>query len=662
MVLHSGSRRLAGPPILCLILLLGTSDGGSRARDVVAPPDPGEALERVRSAVVLERTGDSAAARDIFLAAVPDLPAIADWLRLRAAMLTRDSLARRALYAQIQVPMVSAQVPRAEAMIREGLADYSGAIEARLILGDFQEAIRIRLRISPNASARAGALRDGLTLLNAATGTTVVRLVALLSPYAGELAKADQLLLARRAGAEKSPVAVQLFNRAAASGARLTDPDRLFWGRALFDQGKYRAAAVQFERILHGPLANQARYERGRALIRAGRNADGRRVLERLVQVAPGDSAAGAASLVLGDLRRDAGDYPGARRHWLHASRTAPSTSGATRAGFLAALVLWQQEDYRGAAAEWDALRNAHPQSDEGIAAAYWAGRAWSKLGEPARARELWQGVVRSSALSYYSGLALHQLGRPRSEFSSQFDSVAPLPDLLAVGERVSLLQQATLNREASLEQQWVYARAGASPERVIAAGRLLAGSGAIWTATQLGWRAWRQTGPDAGSLRLIFPLRYTEPMTGAALEAGVDPALVAALIRQESVFDSAALSRAGARGLMQVMPALGRMLARGRGVPHWQSDSLYNPARNLELGTLHLAHVVQAHPGLEHALAAYNAGSSRVDRWILNPGAEDPQVFVEWIPFVETRLYVKTVLRNLDFYRALYPGLPLQR
>ena len=662
MILHRGWHRLPGPPILCgLFFLLGTGNGGSRPPAGAAHSDP-EALERVRSAVVLERNGDSAAAREIFLSAVADLPAIADWLRLRAAMLTRDSIARRALYAQIHVPMVSAQVPRTEAMIREGLADYSGAIEARLTLGDFQEAVRIRLRFAPNAAARAAALRDGLTLLNAATGATVVRLVALLSPYAGELAKPDQLLLARRAGAEKSPDAVPLFNRAAAGGARLTDSDRLFWGRALFDQGKYRAAAVQFERILHGPLANQARYERGRALVRSGRNADGRRVLERLVQLAPRDSAAGAASLLLGDLRRDAGDYAGARRHWLHASRTASSASGATRAGFLAGLVLWQQKEYRGAAAEWDSLRDAHPQSDEGIAAAYWAGRAWSKLGEPARARELWEGVVRSFPLSYYSGLALHQLGRPRSEFSSQFDSVAPLPDLLAVGERVSLLQLATLSREASLEQQWIYARAGETPERVIAAGRLLAGSGAIWTATQLGWRAWRQTGPDAGSLRLIFPLRYTEPMTGAALEAGVDPALVAALIRQESVFDSAAHSRAGARGLMQLMPSLGRMLARGRGVPHWHSDSLYNPARNLELGTLHLAHVVQTHPGLEHALAAYNAGSSRVDRWILNPGAEDPQVFVEWIPFTETRAYVKTVLRNLDFYRLLYPGLPLQR
>ncbi|MEP7325237.1 MAG: lytic transglycosylase domain-containing protein, partial [Gemmatimonadota bacterium] len=127
-------------------------------------------------------------------------------------------------------------------------------------------------------------------------------------------------------------------------------------------------------------------------------------------------------------------------------------------------------------------------------------------------------------------------------------------------------------------------------------------------------------------------------------------------------VFDSAALSRAGARGLMQLMPSLGRTLALGRGVPHWHSDSLYNPARNLELGTLHLAHVVLAHPGLEHALAAYNAGSSRVNRWISNPGADDPQVFVEWIPFAETRAYVKTVLRNLDFYRMLYPTLPIRR
>ncbi|MEP7325678.1 MAG: tetratricopeptide repeat protein, partial [Gemmatimonadota bacterium] len=551
MTLHRFPDRLAGLPLLCgLVLLLG-SRGDSRA---VAPArDAADALERVRSALALERAGDSVAAREIFLGAVPDLPPIADWLRLRAATLTRDSMGRRALYAQIQTPMVSAQVPRTEAAIREGLGDIDGAIQARLLLGEFQEAVRIRLRVAPDAAARKPALRDGLTLLNAATGITVVRLVALLAPYATELAPEDQLLLARRAGAEKSPLTIELFSRAATSGARLTELDRLYWGRSLFDHGKYLASAVQFERIIHAPLVNQGRYERGRALVRAGRASEGRLLLERLVAMAPGDSASGAASLLLGDLRRDAGDYSGARHHWLNAARTAPPASGAPRAGFLAALVLWQQQDYRGAAGEWDSLRNAHPQSDEGIAAAYWEGRAWSKLGQSARARELWEGVLRTSSLSYYSGLALEQLGRPRPEFASQFDSVPPLPDLVAVGERLSLLQQGTLNREASLEQQWIFTRAGESPERVIAAGRLLAGSGATWTSTQLGWRAWRRTGPDAGSLRLIFPLRYTAPMTGAALEAGVDPALVAALVRQESVFDSAALSRAGARGLMQL-------------------------------------------------------------------------------------------------------------
>jgi soluble lytic murein transglycosylase len=203
-----------------------------------------------------------------------------------------------------------------------------------------------------------------------------------------------------------------------------------------------------------------------------------------------------------------------------------------------------------------------------------------------------------------------------------------------------------------------VYLRAGDSPERLVFTGRLLAGSGAVWNATQLGWRAWRQAGGDAAAVRLIFPLRFSDPLTEAAARAGVNPALVAALVRQESVFDSAAVSKAGARGLMQLMPSVGKSLARSRGIRPWHTDSLFNPVRNLELGTIHLSHVVRQHRELPLALAAYNAGSSRVVRWSRTPGADDPEAFVEWIPFTETRGYVKTVMRNFEMYRMLYPGL----
>jgi soluble lytic murein transglycosylase len=105
----------------------------------------------------------------------------------------------------------------------------------------------------------------------------------------------------------------------------------------------------------------------------------------------------------------------------------------------------------------------------------------------------------------------------------------------------------------------------------------------------------------------------------------------------------------------MQVMPNVGRAIARSRGYPLWDPALLFDPAANLELGTSHLAAALRQHPDLTRALAAYNAGDSRVRRWNRKAGVGDPEVFAERIPFDETRDYVRIVQRNVEMYRVLY-------
>jgi soluble lytic murein transglycosylase len=156
------------------------------------------------------------------------------------------------------------------------------------------------------------------------------------------------------------------------------------------------------------------------------------------------------------------------------------------------------------------------------------------------------------------------------------------------------------------------------------------------------------------------------------ATAARLDPALVAALIRQESRWNPRATSAAGARGLMQVMPAVGSAVARSLGIVAWDPVLLYQPEVNLAIGTRHLraflseygvgpsgAAAAPGWSGLARALAAYNAGQSRVARWSVRLGVEDPELFIERIPFPETRDYVRVVLRDVDLYRALYSSLP---
>jgi soluble lytic murein transglycosylase-like protein len=134
-----------------------------------------------------------------------------------------------------------------------------------------------------------------------------------------------------------------------------------------------------------------------------------------------------------------------------------------------------------------------------------------------------------------------------------------------------------------------------------------------------------------------------------------VDPALVAALILQESSFDKEALSRAGARGLMQVMPATGRRIARAKG-RRFRRAALHDPETSLDFGTHYLRQMSERYPGaVEKVLAAYNAGPHRVDAWTAERGELPAEEFIESIPFSETRAYVMIVLASREQYRRLY-------
>ena len=154
----------------------------------------------------------------------------------------------------------------------------------------------------------------------------------------------------------------------------------------------------------------------------------------------------------------------------------------------------------------------------------------------------------------------------------------------------------------------------------------------------------------------LLFPLPWRDEIEAYSKQRELDPYLVAALIRQESEFNPAAISRARARGLMQLMPSTGRLLGRRLGMRPVSVTQLYVPDTSLKLGTLYLRRVLDQYEGrVEPALAGYNAGEHRADRWLTWRVPADPAEFVENIPFTETRDYVQAVLRSAEIYRRLY-------
>ena len=147
------------------------------------------------------------------------------------------------------------------------------------------------------------------------------------------------------------------------------------------------------------------------------------------------------------------------------------------------------------------------------------------------------------------------------------------------------------------------------------------------------------------------------------------DPALVLGLIRQETEFDPYAVSSAGARGLMQMMPPAARKAARIAGLPYRPGDLLTDPDYNIALGMIEYAgHISHWNGSLVLAAASYNAGDTNARRWVAaigdpGTGAVDPLDFVEQIPFSETRNYVERVLENTEVYRGRLAGkdIPLQ-
>ena len=154
---------------------------------------------------------------------------------------------------------------------------------------------------------------------------------------------------------------------------------------------------------------------------------------------------------------------------------------------------------------------------------------------------------------------------------------------------------------------------------------------------------------------RILFPEAWWDIIKAESAKNNLDPYLVVSLIRQESEFSPNVISYANAYGLMQVEPAAGKQLAREEGMSHFQTFQLFDPETNIRLGTRYLRQLLDRFGGVEeYALAAYNAGESRVVDWQAAGPYGGMDEFVESIPFTQTREYVEAIQRNKEIYRSI--------
>ncbi len=286
--------------------------------------------------------------------------------------------------------------------------------------------------------------------------------------------------------------------------------------------------------------------------------------------------------------------------------------------------------------------------------AAYWAGRAADAMGDDLEARQ-WYARGAEHSTTFYGQLASARLGATRVALPQ----TAPIPD-----QRVEAFNQRDIVRATralirvdrrELAERFLRTLAfrAADEEESFLVAQLAAQSGFTSTAVYATRRATRS---NAALVDIGYPLLDPVP------EHAPEPALVHAIIRQESGFDREAVSRAGARGLMQLMPATAKETARSVGLEYDIGALLANPSYNVTLGRAYLAAMVERFGGhYVLAIAAYNAGPHRVNQWISrngHPAAPDVDVidWIEKIPFSETRNYVQRVLEGLHVYRDRLP------
>ncbi len=155
--------------------------------------------------------------------------------------------------------------------------------------------------------------------------------------------------------------------------------------------------------------------------------------------------------------------------------------------------------------------------------------------------------------------------------------------------------------------------------------------------------------------LELRFPSPLSNMFYQHARKQAIDPSWAIAIARQESAFNATARSHAGAKGLMQLMPATARETARQKRIRYHRESDLFKPSVNIALGTAHLSQLIQQFDGNKvFATAAYNAGASRVNRWRRQRGHLPLDIWIETIPFDETRQYVKNVLAFRVIYNSM--------
>jgi soluble lytic murein transglycosylase len=364
-------------------------------------------------------------------------------------------------------------------------------------------------------------------------------------------------------------------------------------------------------------------------------------------------------------------DYPTAINYYGDLAARFPGDKNAAAAHWRSGWLSYRLGQYQAAERIFDEQIHLFPAATETVSALYWRGRLYETQDHnPAMAAANYLTIVRAYQHFFYAQMArrrLIALGNTQAAAEPQLDGIqpAPLPRLVdTFPEDSPHLAKARLLANAGLTE-YIAPEIRADPNFTSMSALAEAQIYSSYDETYRAVRAAKRGLPNAASAsiqsiplvywRILFPEPWWSTIQAESAKNNLDPYLVASLIRQESEFDPSAVSYANAYGLMQMLPSVGHTLAREEGIAHFQTFQLLDPNMNIRLGTRYLRQMLDKFGGVqEYALAAYNAGDSRVADWEAAGPYSGIDEFVESIPFTQTREYVEAILRNEETYRAI--------
>jgi soluble lytic murein transglycosylase len=603
--------------------------------------------------------------------------------RYDEAMTTLSLLAARPLEGALKE---LATLSLAEAALARGLPDRVEPALAQLTLDKLanpEDVWLMRARVEDAAGHHAHALESyrrlyydfPLSAQAAAAPLAIGRLRTgdLDQPETFErgLSRAERFYSAKRWADAKA--AFNALSPAAADGRELV---ALRVAESDYYLGSRRQAREALRPMLEGSRAAEARYISLLATKALGDRSGYTKQARELVNDFPNSPWAEEALNGLGTDLITSDDDEAADAVFRQLLSSFPRGRYTDRAAWKVGWRAYRAGEFADAADVFDGAAARAPRADNRPAWLYWSGRAHDRLNDTVTANARFRLVVADYQNSYYGRLAskiLASRGEPAVTARITSSPAATLSAVVSTDDIIKSLITAQMYPDALREVQYAQRVWGDSPQlqatsawirhqqglTLSADERFAALRGAITTMR----RAYPQFMAAGGEalpadvLRIIFPLDYWPLITKYSEQHKLDPYLIAALMAQESTFTAEIRSHANAYGLMQIIPDTGRRYARKMGIKPFNTAMLRQAEINVQIGTQYFRDLIDRYGGAHFALASYNAGESRVDRWTEERPGIPQDEFIDDIPFPETQTYVKRILGTAEDYRYLYGG-----